>query len=274
VLDVNLPAALQEDAEALHRTRVASRRLREVLPVLEAPGSDKAPARRTRGRIRRLTRALGGVRELDVALQLLDEVSNGDPEIAPAVELVRSDILRDRAERYARMIRSLDGIKPAKLIRQVGSAVAGSGGDGAGAALGRLGARVLRRTGRLEKAIQAAGSLYAFDRLHTVRIAIKKLRYALELVQEISSIGTARLVNRLKEAQALLGRLHDLEILAGYVRNASGPGVTSAANAGLSRLHDRIDVETRRLHAAYLGRVEGVRAVAASCRTLARERLS
>lgn len=271
VLDVNLPAALRQDVEALHRTRVASRRLREVLPILEAPGADQAPVRKTRGKVQRLTRALGGVRELDVALELLDELTAAGPELVDAAAPVRANILRDRAVRYADMIRSLDGIKPGRLAREV-SAVVNSPDVSRGAALRRLADRVSRRSRRLDRVIEAAGSLYAFDRLHAVRIAVKKLRYSLELVREVASIGTTRLVIRLKEVQELLGRLHDLEILAGYVREA-GTGSHAALRAGNDRLQELIDNETRRLHAAYLGRAAALRSVTDASRSIAAERL-
>ena len=59
-----LPAARDGHAESIRQARVATRRLREALPLL-APG----PRGRALGKtVRRLTRALGPVRELDVAL--------------------------------------------------------------------------------------------------------------------------------------------------------------------------------------------------------------
>ena len=51
------------DANAVHRTRVASRRLREVLPVLSL---EPDAAHKLRRRLRKITDRLGRVRELDV----------------------------------------------------------------------------------------------------------------------------------------------------------------------------------------------------------------
>ena len=42
-------------------------------------------------------------------------------------------------------------------------------------------ARVARRAAALKHAIDEAGSVYLPERLHAVRIALKKLRYGLEL---------------------------------------------------------------------------------------------
>jgi hypothetical protein len=59
------------DVRALHRTRVASRRLREILPVLEL---DPDVARRLGRRLRKVTERLGVVRELDVLSSLIEEL--------------------------------------------------------------------------------------------------------------------------------------------------------------------------------------------------------
>ena len=59
------------DITALHRARVASRRLRELLPVLQL---DYDVAVKLNRRLRRVTARLGTVRELDVLLLLIDEL--------------------------------------------------------------------------------------------------------------------------------------------------------------------------------------------------------
>src|ERR1700674_3141365 len=56
---------------AVHRVRVASRRLRELLPIL---GIEQAGVRRLGRRLRKVTRRLGGVRDLDVLPVLVDEL--------------------------------------------------------------------------------------------------------------------------------------------------------------------------------------------------------
>jgi CHAD domain-containing protein len=117
----------------------------------------------------------------------------------------------------------------------------------------RLARRIERRSAAVEAATEAAGSLYAPDRLHGVRIATKKLRYALELAQELAPVRTLGSIRRLKRMQDLLGHMHDLEVLAGYTRlldlQASRRG---RLHARIGALLDTIDKEIRLLHAAYL----------------------
>lgn len=274
VLDQDLPAALEHDAQALHRTRVASRRLREVLPVIEQSVALVPPLHKRRGDVRRLTRALGGVRELDVALELLNEIVSRHHQYNRVAAAVRAEIQRERAVRYADMIHSLEDIKPGRLTRElasIGAALKSASGAEQRRLLSR---RVMRRAEGLDVAMDRAGALYAFDRLHLVRIAAKKLRYALEVVDELTRVGTRRLVGRLKETQDLLGRLHDLEILAGYVRKGREmPAPRGAATTGSQGLLGVIEKETRELHAEYLRRTDVLRVVTAACRDKVSARL-
>ena len=69
-LEKSLPAASRGDVEALHQARVASRRLREAFPLVARPSR----ARRLERQMRKLTRTLGPVRDLDVVLLILDEI--------------------------------------------------------------------------------------------------------------------------------------------------------------------------------------------------------
>ncbi len=267
VLEHELPAALGHDVEALHRARVATRRLREVMPVVAADpaASHGRKTRRARALIRRLTTALGGVRELDVALAMLDEAAAGRPDLAEGAAAVRALIVPERERHRDLMRASLMKVTPEKLSRHLGTLVESASGTTAELPLTRLRTRLERRAGRLETAVAAAGALYAFDRLHLVRIAVKKLRYVLELIQELSRIRTLRLVNRLRQVQDLLGRLHDLEVLAAYVRRVCfDPDPAVVAQAAV--LLDRMERETRDLHAAYLKRTAVLASVVAACR--------
>ncbi|HEY3380201.1 MAG TPA: CHAD domain-containing protein [Vicinamibacterales bacterium] len=265
VLDRDLPAALQFDAEALHRTRVASRRLREVLPALPSDGRNSGNGyerdrRQVRARVRRLTRALGGVRELDVALALLEEYAGREPALACLRGTARLAIEQERDRRRGDMVRRLEAIDAGKLLDQLSRLARQATDESRAERTDRLRRRVRRRARRLLAAVDEAGALYAFDRLHLVRIAAKKLRYALELVQEVGGVRTLRFVKRLKQVQDLLGRLHDLEVLAGQIRRLA-TGAAADGESGADHLLELITRETRELHGAYLsdvGRIVGV----------------
>ena len=96
----HVPDAVNGDAHGVHQARVASRRLREAVPVLTA-GVKGTKARKVRGKIRRLTQALGTVRELDVTIQLLDELVANETLPRPALEAVRGRVVTERDARRA-----------------------------------------------------------------------------------------------------------------------------------------------------------------------------
>jgi CHAD domain-containing protein len=106
----------------------------------------------------------------------------------------------------------------------------------------------------LRSAIDEAGALYSTDRLHAVRIAVKKLRYGLELAGDTRILRTGAMVTRLKDFQDLLGRLHDLDVLAEHTRATEHQPDSASQASGLRHLVVALELECRQLHAEYLRR--------------------
>ncbi len=266
-LERELPGALEHDIDALHRSRVASRRLREILPVLGLDGAAALvpEAEKTRKRIRRLTRALGSVRELDVALGILDEIQQTYPDLADVVAAVREEVEEGRRSRRDEMAGQLDAIQAGALPGDLASFEDQVGREPASVRSASLRRRLDRRLDRLDAAIDAAGTLYAFDRLHLVRIAVKQLRYTLELIHEFGRVPTRRLVTQLRWFQDLLGRQHDLEIVAASVRRLGCSGKGPFA-VDVERVLGVLEREARELHARYLADVGRLVDVIATCR--------
>ncbi len=91
------PLALAGEVEGIHQARVASRRLRELVPAI-ARGADAREARALRRGLRQVTRLLGRSRELDVAQETLLAIAERAPEHALAAADVRAYVVRERAE--------------------------------------------------------------------------------------------------------------------------------------------------------------------------------
>ena len=260
MLSKALPAATDGDAAALHAARVASRRMRETLPLI---------ARDNRGRklerdMRRITRALGPVRELDVMAQMLEEFGESGTASRRAVAKLRHAIAKEREAVRAAMIRRLAHCDLDKLCRKTISAArkaeAKSSRKDARERLARAQARAARRAEQLEGAIEAASGIYLPDRLHAVRIAVKKLRYAMEVVRELRrSHATAR-IRSLKHAQDLLGRMHDLEVLIARTRAVQGSSSAPdlKVSAELDQLVRLLENECRQLHGHFMAARESL----------------
>jgi CHAD domain-containing protein len=255
-LSRTLPAARAGDTPAIHQARVATRRLREALPLV-ARGSACRKLART---VRRLTRALGPVRELDVALLTLDELARAQDVPRAGVQSLQQVIRQERARMHRDMRRTIDRCRLDKLTTKL---LAHARKHDALAVRPRLAdpkqltaarERAARRAERLRSSIENAAAIYLPDRLHEVRIAVKKLRYAMEIVRDLSrSRATVRIMT-LKRAQDLLGRIHDLEVLIARTRAIQGSpnAPTLRVSADMDLLVRRLEAECRRLHGRYI----------------------
>ena len=249
-----MPAAQAGDEISVHQARVASRRLREALPVLGAR-ADLAAIDRAGKRVRRITRALGPVRELDVTLMLLAELDGKGTTPKRAIARVRTAVLEERQKRRRSMLQEMSPSRLEKLRKRlVQVAAPDARGQVSRNALTEAAHQASLRARSLKAAIERAGGIYLADRLHRVRIEAKKLRYALEIQRELTrSRSTARL-NRLKQEQDLLGRVHDLEVLIERTREVQArlAPTNRRAMAELNRMIRSIEDECREGHAAYM----------------------
>jgi CHAD domain-containing protein len=251
----HLPAALHGDSHGIHQARVASRRLRELLPIV-GDALDRGPRRRLRRRLRQLTRALGPVRELDVALASIERMTADLSEPLVAASELSARLSHERASHHAKLVHRFD---PARVERLLGrlhrleSALAA--GVEPRAWRSDLAERVTRRAIAFNAAVADAGALFSSERLHAVRIAAKQLRYALEVVGEARMAATGSMVRSLKDTQDVLGKLHDADVLLESVRRlTSDPANEARLSADVSWFDREITAETRRLHAKYLRR--------------------
>jgi CHAD domain-containing protein len=139
--------------------------------------------------------------------------------------------------------------------RKHDAAAAREGPSGRARQLGEARLRAAGRAERVRDAIDNAAMIYLPDRLHEVRIAVKKLRYSMEIVRELSGSRAMARINTLKDAQDLLGRMHDVEVLIARTRAIQGSGKASSLrlSADLDRLVRRLETESRQLHGHYIG---------------------
>lgn len=252
-LERTLPPARGGQVEAIHQARVATRRLREALPLV----TRGAGGRKLMKRVRRVTRALGPIRELDVALLTLDELRAGPTPPTRGIDVLAQVVTEERQRLFADLARQIDHTDLERIRKKALAAVREDGVGRAGADADRLDAalrRASRRAASLRAAIENAGGMYLPDRLHLVRIAVKKLRYGMEIARELSrSRATAR-IRVLKGAQDILGRLHDLEVLIIRIRALQGSdrAPTLRVSAELDRLVRQLETDCRQLHVRYM----------------------
>jgi len=257
-----LHALGEGDLTAMHRTRVASRRLREILPVLEL---DSRVADRLVRRLRTVTVELGGVRELGVLSNLVAELQDSGQFDQQVLRRIRAALSDAHARACERLLTRL----PVDDVERLGRKLAKVGRDLRTRKPSRawqwaVDARVNRRAATLLAALDAAGSIYLQERLHDVRIALKKFRYALEVSCEAAGISRAPEIKTLKKYQDTLGRLHDLQLLIDRIREIQ-PTITPPEVAMWRKIDAvvaALEDECRRLHAKFLRQHADMRTIA------------
>jgi CHAD domain-containing protein len=262
-----LHAVEKGDVRALHLARVASRRLRELVPMLQL---ERATSRKVGRRLRKVTRRLGPVRELDVLLIQIDELhvaarrgSGGLGRVGVRVSKARDEARKHLSEvlptnETARLARKLERLADDLAEKERASSKAAARNW-----RWAIEARVARRAQRMAAAVTAAGAVYLPDRLHAVRIAVKRLRYAVELSTEAAGERGGADLNVLKRGQDVLGRLHDVQMLIDQVRQTQAslapPSVTVWRE--LDTLVASLEDDCRRLHARYMRLRDGLTAL-------------
>lgn len=205
--------------EAVHDLRVASRRLRAFGVTFEALLPAKT-RRRLEKRLKRVTRAAGPLRDLDVQLELLKA-----RRAAASVELEQAALehlleqLEARRERCLRRAeRRLDAVALGSIQREVWRAARAvearlAERDVAQYARSVLGELVADAAAAAPERAAAGERSEDPERLHRLRIEVKELRYALELFEPVLGARFEPLHERATALQELLGAHHDLVVL-------------------------------------------------------------
>jgi len=213
------------DVEALHDMRVASRRLREAFEIFDFCFPQKSYQKLYR-RIKLVTRALGEVRNADVAIMYYKSLSATTDDIL--VQVALEDILRRlaRIRRQARLqlTKGLDESRvsqlPAELanvfVRVENLPVRYQRGPRQSIVLARR--QLSQRVRDFFSARAAVAGENDEVNLHKVRISIKKLRYAIETLYYTVGEAVTGNLKELKLLQEALGELHDRDVFAGIVR--------------------------------------------------------
>ena len=213
-----------DDPEDVHQMRVATRRLRAALQVVEGI-YDPAQIRRFRRGLRRVAQALGNVRDLDVfAVHVMAYRDSLPAEehlaIAPllaALETRRSqarDILLDDLDerRYEKFKRAF-----ASFLTTPGAGLAGASGVDARMRVRDVAGSAILRRYEQWRAHEMALAHPTDKSLHAARIAGKRLRYTLEFFADALGPQVEQVLDPLAALQENLGKLQDAVVARGYV---------------------------------------------------------
>lgn len=250
-------AQADADVDTVHDLRVASRRLRAFGETFRSVLRKKTHTRLERP-LKRVTGAVGPVRDRDVQLELLAgrrQHAGSDAERA-ALEYLLERLSAERGERLLRGQKRLAKVELGRIERRVRRAEAevlehlGSAGDE------RAYAREVLETliADAALAVPPEGAGEDAERLHRLRIDMKELRYALELFEPLFGERFERVYERATALQDTLGAHRDLLVLGELVESWRAEldqrGRETLA-AGLAGVRDWLAAERRARYEAF-----------------------
>jgi triphosphatase len=229
---------LGEDPEALHDMRVATRRLRAAVRAFE-PGIPRQLLTYLGRELPWLGEVLGNVRDLDVQLSLLDDhCKKVPPEHREGLTPFRENLEQVRAQRRKEMLAALDSSRYFRLLVQLERFALGAAARRApfNEPIVQIGRRAIRRAfRRVLKRGRRVSETPSDEELHGLRIRVKRLRYLLEFLRDLTGKPGRQLVKRMIRLQDLLGLHHDATVAAGFIRRyVDGVGAQAAATSLLA----------------------------------------
>ncbi len=246
VLD-QLPGIRDGDVSAIHDARVATRRIRAVLPIVSA-GYPQADLKRAGRTAHRAGQALGRVRDLDVAIELIGELEHRSPAAAGCAAELRRSIAAQQVTARRRLVKEFENLplvgltKVAARLPQRRWPISLAGRQECD---GPIRDALRERAVALRHAVEHSSGVYFPKRAHRVRIEAKKLRYVLEMTNGPEAIAP-RGLKLLKKTQEELGSLHDRDVLRERFARLSHSSVAAVLAV--------IDAECQQLFAAYAAR--------------------
>ena len=197
------------DTDSIHDLRVASRRMRAAIGLF-APYLAPRAVKSSSKEFRRVTRALGRLRNIDEALIYAGSLSVPLPALAGQLSEAREEEMKvvvDVVKRFprSRMDRMLrEAVADLMEDRKVDQALPVY-----------LSETSIQRYQAVFELLLPATIPENVETRHALRIAIKKWRYLLEILGQVCQKDYAAMLDTLKEYQTLLGRLNDMVEFAG-----------------------------------------------------------
>ncbi len=254
-----MPAAEDgRDPEGIHQLRVSLRRLRSALDLMRTAGSlNKLEALRSEASW--LARNLSAARDWDIFQKgTLPTIAKGCPSISGFDSL--GEVAEEcRSAAYDQVRSTLADRRCARFVIELGGWIEARGwrSDVAPENLGQLAEPAINFAGNILSArhIKALKRGRHFKQLsteerHRLRLAIKKLRYAVDFLLPMygQRKSTRRYFDKLADLQEELGSYNDMattsSLLAGLNATASDGGTAAAAIAGW-QAHAMVGVEGR-----------------------------
>jgi CHAD domain-containing protein len=213
-----------EDIECIHRMRVATRRMRTALTLF----SDCFPKQvynNIQKDVRKVTRALGEARDLDVQLEVVEAAlaEFTDPVFQPGIKRLKLRLSQRRAEVQQHVDTAMDRMLADQLVERLGAWAKPLLEQSKSVYLYTPALYQLAFKGiqvRIDELL--AHVPYITDpqnvlELHAMRISAKRLRYAMETFEDLYGGQLKPYITTARKLQDLLGTIHDLDVWIAFI---------------------------------------------------------
>jgi len=217
-----------EDIECVHQARVASRRIDAALTMFDICFSSKK-VRRWRRAVRRLIEGLGAARNRDVQIafvtEVVAEVAGGDDEKHPGAERLLLRLKQQREALQPGVLDEVDRLESSPALAAMYAEAERERWSLSNAGTPLRSAPAIRHCGReirsrLKKLLKLEAALDDVEVVpphHQMRIAVKRLRYTMEICSPMFDKRLDDAIEVARKLQSLLGEIRDCDVWAGTI---------------------------------------------------------
>lgn len=235
-----------DDIEVIHDLRVATRRLRAAVKLF-APFCSTEDLDSVYPLIKSITQEVGQLRNLDETLLFTQSYFSGRNDeslLAPAKQSLQT-LRKLEADKVRKQLKQLEIKSIQKTFEHISrhlpmspfSTVDCSSGH---KLINYLSDYNLMLFNQVHDNIEPASAPEAVEQRHRLRIAIKKWRYCLEIMAELSAKDYSAVLSLLKFYQGMLGTLNDLSVFYELLKNA---GLSPKAQSRVKQVTDKLAEE-------------------------------
>ncbi len=242
------PLVRLDAPDAVHQLRVANRRLRSALASYR-PMMDRARTEPLRDELKWIAGILGGARDAEVMRERLGGLIADEPSelvMGPVAQRVEHQLGAAYRLAHQRAVEAMESSRYYRLIDDLDALVSDPPWTGRAPdpAVDVLPARVTKAFERLRRRVIAATDApdrqAQDDRLHEVRKAARRARYAAELLAPVVGRDAQRFAKATKRLQSVLGEHQDAAVTQPALRQLAVQAHLDGDNAfTYGRLHAR-----------------------------------
>ncbi len=233
-----------DDIEDVHQMRVATRRMRSALRLLE-PYFKQKTVRPFADSLRLLARRLGAVRDLDVLIEDMQKVQSKiseDGQVALQTIIDHFDSKRKKAR--AKLVKQLDSGAYARFVDDFATFLTTQGVGAVAVETNSVAPYQVRHAVPtllqdhlalvraydnvmpiINKSDDSIGELPEMTTLHQLRIEFKRLRYAMYFFRDALGTSGKAFIDEIKTMQDLLGRLNDTYVAEDHLNDFVAEGL-------------------------------------------------